>query len=669
MIFLKRILTLYFLILLIQPINVFGTDDSTGVVGWTSLGDGTNGDLYSSATYNEYIFAGGEFDSAGGISANGIAYWDGANWNSLQNGVNGIVYAMVVYNNDLIVGGDFTSASGVPNTSGVAKWNGSSWSSLDNGIVDSATVLSLIVYNSELIAGGDFHSVGENIAKWNGTSWLQLGSGVNRQVMAMTIYNNDLIVGGWFDIAGGIPASKIAKWNDTTWSALSNSVFNERIKALTVYNDSLIAGGFFTNDSGVNAKYIARFNGTSWEKLGNSVDRRIEAMTIYKGDLIVGGMVLFAYNLNDSVYVNRIAKWDGNSWSGLSTGMNGKVRAFTSSDTALIAGGTFTTAGGRYANRIASWQNLQTFSIEGVVTYNTTRMFVNGGFVNAYRLDMNTREVLLIDSTQINPTDGSYLLNTVTRDSVDVIAFPNDIIDNDFVPTYYPSTIYWENAYTINLNQNVSNVDLSVFNAEGEQDSGSIGGDVNLNYLPFGLLSGNGLPIKADAIIYAKIGNTFKNFGMSNSMEEYNITSLPPGNYEIIATRMGYRSDTIAVTLTSGANIDTVDFTLDTLNSFTNPILVKNVTINIPDKYVVYQNYPNPFNPVTNIKFDIPKFSHVKIIVYDILGREIIRLLEKDLRMGSYIIDWNAINYSSGVYFYKLETEEFFEFRKMLLIK
>jgi len=233
----------------------------------------------------------------------------------------------------------------------------------------------------------------------------------------------------------------------------------------------------------------------------------------------------------------------------------------------------------------------------------------------------------------------------------------------------YPSTIYWENASTINLNQNMSSVDLNVFSAEGEQDSGSIGGEVHLNYLPFELLSGYGLSIKADAIVYAKIGNTFKNFGMSNSIEEYNITSLPPGNYEIIATRMGYRADSLTVTLTSGANIDTIDFILDTLNSFTNPILITNTTTSIPENFVLYQNYPNPFNPVTYIKFDIPKISRVKIILYDVLGREIARLLDKDLRTGSYILDWNAINYSSGVYFYKLETEEFSAFKKMLLIK
>ena len=135
---------------------------------------------------------------------------------------------------------------------------------------------------------------------------------------------------------------------------------------------------------------------------------------------------------------------------------------------------------------------------------------------------------------------------------------------------------------------------------------------------------------------------------MGNALSMYsgdNSGYLPPGNYEIIATRMGYRADSLIVTLTSGTNLDTVDFTLDTLNSFTNPILIKNVTTNIPDNYVLYQNFPNPFNPVTYIKFDIPKLSHVKIIVYDILGREITRLLEKDLKTGSYIIDWNAINY------------------------
>ena len=85
--------------------------------------------------------------------------------------------------------------------------------------------------------------------------------------------------------------------------------------------------------------------------------------------------------------------------------------------------------------------------------------------------------------------------------------------------------------------------------------------------------------------------------------------------------------------------------------------------------YLLSQNYPNPFNPITNIRFDIPKSNHIKIIIYNALGKEVTTLVHEKLSAGSYIVDWDASDYPSGVYFYKLETEEFTNTKKMVLIK
>lgn len=90
---------------------------------------------------------------------------------------------------------------------------------------------------------------------------------------------------------------------------------------------------------------------------------------------------------------------------------------------------------------------------------------------------------------------------------------------------------------------------------------------------------------------------------------------------------------------------------------------------NIPADFTLHQNYPNPFNPVTNIKFDLPLSSLVKIKVFDISGREIAVLVNENLVTGSYSISWNASNYTSGIYFYKLETENFSETKRMMQVK
>jgi len=90
---------------------------------------------------------------------------------------------------------------------------------------------------------------------------------------------------------------------------------------------------------------------------------------------------------------------------------------------------------------------------------------------------------------------------------------------------------------------------------------------------------------------------------------------------------------------------------------------------NMPEKYSLGQNYPNPFNPVTNIKFSLPTAGNVKLSVFDLQGREVAVLADKNLAAGEYNADFDASGLSSGVYFYKLVTNEFTEVKKMMLIK
>lgn len=89
----------------------------------------------------------------------------------------------------------------------------------------------------------------------------------------------------------------------------------------------------------------------------------------------------------------------------------------------------------------------------------------------------------------------------------------------------------------------------------------------------------------------------------------------------------------------------------------------------IPGQFSLYQNYPNPFNPVTQIRFDIPKQTMVTLRIYDVLGREVQKLVNEVRPAGSYIVDFNATGLSSGVYFYKLEAGDYSNVKRMMLIK
>jgi hypothetical protein len=94
-----------------------------------------------------------------------------------------------------------------------------------------------------------------------------------------------------------------------------------------------------------------------------------------------------------------------------------------------------------------------------------------------------------------------------------------------------------------------------------------------------------------------------------------------------------------------------------------------------PREYVLYQNYPNPFNPSTVIRFSLPAQSSVKLMVYDLLGREVARLIDKEMLEGYQEVEWKA-SVSTGIYFYRLEAtatddpgKRFVEVRKMVLMK
>jgi hypothetical protein len=89
----------------------------------------------------------------------------------------------------------------------------------------------------------------------------------------------------------------------------------------------------------------------------------------------------------------------------------------------------------------------------------------------------------------------------------------------------------------------------------------------------------------------------------------------------------------------------------------------------VANDFILNQNYPNPFNPTTKISFTIPTSQFVKLKVYDILGNELITLINDELQVGNYIIDFNGSDLSSGIYIYKLQAGNFSKSNKMLLLK
>jgi subtilisin family serine protease len=135
--------------------------------------------------------------------------------------------------------------------------------------------------------------------------------------------------------------------------------------------------------------------------------------------------------------------------------------------------------------------------------------------------------------------------------------------------------------------------------------------------------------------------------GNSNSPKEYNFSDSEVNS-----------SGTVSYRLKQIDNDGTYEFSM-----------ALEVNIGSLMNFELNQNYPNPFNPSTTINYQVPKMSFIKLKVYDVLGNEILTLINEEKSVGSFEVDFNAINLPSGVYFYKLQAGSFVETKKMVLMK
>jgi len=241
---------------------------------------------------------------------------------------------------------------------------------------------TLTVYDGDLIAGGSFNTIGgqtvNNIARWDGTQWHPLESGgqigVSSLVRAVTVYNGDLIAGGFFETAGGQTVNRIARWDGAEWHPLESggqvgvdgSFGGSPVYSLTVYNGDLIVGGLFETAGGQTVNNIARWDGTEWHPFvaggqigiggpGGGTIGEAWDLTVYNGDLIVAGEFATAGGMT----MNNIARWDGAEWhpfvSDGIVGTTNYIETLAVYNSDLIAAGTFAAAGGQTMNRIARW--------------------------------------------------------------------------------------------------------------------------------------------------------------------------------------------------------------------------------------------------------------------------------------------------------------------------
>jgi hypothetical protein len=285
-------------------------------ISWTPVGAGftqTGGSavVYAIALFNNQLYAGGYFTTSGSNTVHNIAKWNGTDWVPVSTGMSvtgtyDFVNAFAVFNNELYVGGTFTTA-GTINAKNIAKWNGTVWSTVAGGIYDRVNALH--VYNNELYAGGNFvinnitFNLQYRISKMTTGGWVNVGStGLGDATMAwsvkaLTTYKNKMFAGGYFNVleSGTTVANHMASWNGTVWSTVGTpagvtSTATDPIRALKVYNGKLYAAGIFTGAGSTAAVNLASWNDTTWSTVTSSgLDNKVNAMAVFDGSLVIAG--------------------------------------------------------------------------------------------------------------------------------------------------------------------------------------------------------------------------------------------------------------------------------------------------------------------------------------------------------------------------------------------
>ncbi len=294
---------------------------------------------------------------------------------------------------DLVAGGSFASAGGV-SALDAARWDGSSWSAMGSGF--SSTVYSLSTFQGSLYAFGQFQYAWPNIAwraaRWDGAAWQPLGADLGLQrpsdiqngyAYDSIVRGDSLIVGGTFTRAGDQAVGLVAAWDGSSWAALGAGfdtlasvpgtcqwALTPSIFTLTDYQGDLYAGGSFElNAAGDTTRCIARWDGQDWLPVGGGVDGGhgtgtadcappwVYAMTVWNGDLIVGG----SFESAGGAPAWRVARWDGSTWHEMgtawNTGRGGAVWALAvTQDNELIAGGWLQQPGTSFNKwQVARW--------------------------------------------------------------------------------------------------------------------------------------------------------------------------------------------------------------------------------------------------------------------------------------------------------------------------
>lgn len=578
-------------------------------LNWNLIPDITT-TVYSVTSMGTYIFA--------GTWGNGVVYSNdnGVTWG--QTALTSMNVTSLVTMGSNIYAGVFGDSLGVY----LSTNNGTSWTKCY--YAEGWSVISLSKNGTSLFAvtGATYYMNRIMRSTNSGQNWTMLLDNMNIYTTATN--GNDIYAG----TSVGVYRSSN---NGTNWA--STTFGSYYVRSVGVLGSNIFAGaanyGIFRSTN----------NGTNWVQT-NTTDETVFALAI-NGSKIYAGTNSSEIN----IYGNGVVTSTNNGTTWIQTSFNSHtVYSIAISGTNVLIGsdnGIYRTTndGINWVQVYANNQMVMAIAASGANVYS------GAGLGGIYKSTNNgttwSQTSLIVGLVQAIAINASNIFAGTQNDGL----FMSTNSGLNWTLTNGPNAT---TSLAVNGNIVIAGCPNGIYRSTDNGQNWSLTTSDYLNVLSLSLSGSNFFAGTTDSGFYLSKNNGLSWTRKSEGMGRQTINAL------VVSTDYIY-----AGTLTSSV----------WKRSLAETIGIRNISTVIPPAYSLYQNYPNPFNPKTNIRYCITKNSFVKLVILDVLGREVENPVNENQSAGIYEATWDASKYSSGIYFYRLITEGFSETKRMIVIK
>jgi photosystem II stability/assembly factor-like uncharacterized protein len=519
---------------------------------------------------------------------------------------------------------------------------GNSWETVNTGLGNN-NVGAFCIKNNKIFAGTDN---GIYATTNNGNEWYGVNNGLGSlSINSLTVFNNNLYAGTY----GGIYLSTNEGVN---WTAIDGGNFSENAFFALYYDGTSLFAGASSYYSGV---YKTTNNGTNWQKSDNGI------LAPCLWGITTAGNYMFATFYGQGVF--KSTNW-GESWEAVNSGINSPyVRQIITKDNNIFVKNLARVL--KSTNYGISWESvsgglesvnyLMSLYTDGTDLY--AGSFYTGLFkstnngANWFSLGLQNGDIRAIKKKGNmlfagTDTEGMYV---TTNEGANWIEINNGL----------PITYFLHARALENMGDNIflgSVFRGGLYKTTNNGTNWILGNNGIYDSVVFALTVKDSILYASDytdgLYITKNLGNTWKYKGEGLYKKDVRSICIAGGYVFVACNGFGvWRRPLYEV------------------------ISVRQISTEIPERTEMDQNFPNPFNPVTSIKYYIPsnlkrQSSIIRLVVYDILGKEITTLVNNKQKPGSYEVQFNGEELSSGIYFYSLFVDGVrAETRKMLLLK